>query len=84
MAKPMRSNQNLRASWKPVNPPDCVWKILYRIIMRTILQERETNSLQHDNLVHKCILMHQAMKITAAKAAVNKEWETLEKIRRGT
>ena len=38
----MRSNQNLRVSWKPVNPQDCVWKNLYRIIMRTILQERET------------------------------------------
>ena len=42
VAKPMRSNQNLRVSWKPVNQLDCVWKNLYRIIMRTILQERET------------------------------------------
>ena len=23
------SNQNLRASWKPVNPQECVWKTLY-------------------------------------------------------
>ena len=38
------------------------------------------NSLQHDNLVHKFIPMLQAMKIPAAKAAVDKEWETLEKI----
>ena len=28
------------------------------------------NSLQHYNLVRKFILMHQAMKIAAAKAAV--------------
>ena len=42
VAKPMRPNQNLRASWKPVNPQDCVWKTLYRITMKTILQERET------------------------------------------
>ena len=42
MAKTMRSNQNLRVSWKPVNPQDCVWKNLYRIIMMTILQERVT------------------------------------------
>ena len=41
VAKPMRSNQNLRVCWKPVNQQDCVWKILHRIIMRTILQERE-------------------------------------------
>ena len=38
------------------------------------------NSLQHYNLVHKLILMPQAMKIPAAKAAVDKEWEKLEKI----
>ena len=35
VAKPMSSNQNLRASWKPLNPQDCVWNILHWIIMRT-------------------------------------------------
>ena len=38
------------------------------------------NSLQHYNLVHKFIPMPQAMKTPAAKAAVEKEWEKLEKI----
>ena len=38
------------------------------------------NSLQHNNLVHKFIPMPQAMKIPAAKAAVDREWEKLEKI----
>ena len=38
------------------------------------------NSLQHYNLVQKFIPMPQAMKIPAAKAAVDKEWEKLEKI----
>ena len=79
MAKPMRSNQNLRVSWKPVNPQDCVWKNLYQTIMRTILQEGD-NSLQHYSLVHKFIPMPQAMKIPAAKAAVDKEREKLAKI----
>ena len=37
------------------------------------------NSQQHYNLVHKFIPMPQAMKIPAAKAAVDKEWEELEK-----
>ena len=37
------------------------------------------NSLQHYNLVHKFIPMPQAMKIPAAKAAVDKDWEKLEK-----
>ena len=38
------------------------------------------NSLQHYNLVHKFTPLPQAMKIPAAKAAVDKEWEKLEKI----
>ena len=38
------------------------------------------NSLQHYNLVHKFIPMPQAMKIPAAKAAVDKKCEILEKI----
>ena len=38
------------------------------------------NSLQHYNLVYKFIPMPQAMKIPAATAAVDKEWEKLEKI----
>ena len=41
---------------------------------------RGDNSLQHYNLVHKFIPMPQAMKIPAAKAAVDEEWEKLEKI----
>ena len=38
------------------------------------------NSLQHYNLVHKFILLLQAMEIPAAKAGVDKECEKLEKI----
>ena len=38
------------------------------------------NSLQHYNLFHKFIPMPQAMKIPAAKAAVDKEWEKLKKM----
>ena len=38
------------------------------------------NSLRHYNLVHKFIPMPQALKIPAAKAAVDKEWEKLAKI----
>ena len=41
---------------------------------------RGNNSLQHYNLVHKFVPMPQAMKIPAAKAAVDKKWEKLEKI----
>ena len=41
---------------------------------------RGDNLLQHYSLVHKFIPMPHAMKIPAAKAAVVKEWEELEKI----
>ena len=37
-----------------------------------------------DNLVHEFIPMPQAMKIPAAKAAVDKEWENWNRFRRGT
>ena len=62
-----------------MNLRGCVWEIRYRIIIKTILQERR-KFIQHYNLVHKFIPMHQAMKFSAAKAAVDKEWEKLEKI----
>ena len=45
---------------------------------------RGDNSLQRYNLVHQFIPMPQAMKIPAAKTAVDKEWEKLEKIRHGS
>ena len=35
------------------------------------------NSSKHLNFVHKFIPMPQALKIPAAKAAVDKEWEKL-------
>ena len=38
------------------------------------------NSQQHYNLAHKFIPMPQAVKIPAAKAAVDNEWEKSEKI----
>ena len=44
------------------------------------IAEKGFNSLTHYNLVPKFITMSQAMNISDAKAAVNKEWEKLEKI----
>ena len=42
VARPVSSNQILRVSWKPVNTQECVWKNLYRNIMRTMSQEKGT------------------------------------------
>ena len=44
-------------------------------IMKTMLQEKETNHCSLKILVHKFIPMPQAIKIPAAKAGVGKEWE---------
>ena len=44
------------------------------------IAEKGFNSLSHYNLVHKLVLMLQAMKILDAKPAVDKEWEKLEKL----
>ena len=72
VARLMISSQNLRVSWKPVNSQDCECKNLYQITMRTFFSGKGDNSLQHYNLVQKFIPMPQAMKISAAKAAVDK------------
>ena len=77
---PAKLRQNLRAFKNMMNLQECVWETRYRIIMKTMLQEKEKISLQHYNLVHKFIPMPQALKIPAAKAAVVKELEKLEKI----
>ena len=77
VARLMISNQNLR-----VSPREST-----RMRMEESLPNyhedhiagRGDNSLQHNNLVHN-FPMPQAMKIPAAKAAVDKEWEKLEMI----
>ena len=63
-----------------MNPQECVWEIRNRIIMKTVLQEKVRIHYSTIILVHKFIPMPQAMKIPAAKAAVDKEWEKWRKI----
>ena len=77
---PTTLEQDLRVFWKPVNLQDCVWGESLPIHHEDHIAGKGENSLQHYNLVHKFIPMPQAMNIPAAKAAVDKEWEKLEKI----
>ena len=74
VAKPMRSNQNLRVFWKPVNPHDCAPNY-----HEDHIAGKGDNSLQHYNFRSQIYPCPQAMKIPAAKA-VDKELEKLEKI----
>ena len=80
VANTMRSNQNLCASWKQVNPQDCEWENHCRLIMRTILQEKDTIQYSITIWFTNLFLLPQAKKIPAAKAAVDEEWEKLEKV----
>ena len=50
----------------------------------TILQEKATIHYSIIIWVHKIIPVPQAMKIPAAKAAVDKEWEKWREFRHGT
>ena len=62
-----------------MNLQDCVWENHYQIIMRTILQEEETI---HHNIINcsKIYSLASSHKNSCLKAAVDKEWEKLEKI----
>ena len=74
---PIKSNQNLRVFWKLVNLQDCVWENHCRLMMKTILQ-------QHYFLVHKFILMPQAMKIPAAGQQWTRNGKNWRNFRHGT
>ena len=76
MGRPVAS-----VSWKPVNPQDLRMEESLPNHHEDHVARKGDNSLQHYDLVHKFIPMPQAMKIPAAKAAVDKEWEKLEKFR---
>ena len=81
---PIKSNQDLRLFWKPVNLQDFIWENHCRLIRKTILQEKEA---MHYSIIiwftNLFVCLTQAMKIPAAKAAVDKKWENRRKFRRG-
>ena len=61
-----------------MNPQECAWEISIPHNHEDHVAGKGENSLQHYSLVHKFIPVPQAMKIPAAKAAVDEEWEKLE------
>ena len=63
-----------------MNLRDCVWENSLPNHHEDHVAGKGNNSLQHYNLVHKFIPMPHAFKIPAAKAAMDKDWEKLEKI----
>ena len=80
VVNPTKSKQNLRVFWKLMNLREYRMGNSMPHFHQDHIARNGVNSLQHYNLVHKFIPMPQAMKIPAAKAAVDKEWEKMEKI----
>ena len=83
----MISNQDLRVSWKPVNPQECVWKNLNQNIMRTILQEEETIhhniTIWYTNLF-LCLKQWRYPQQKQQKQQWNKDGRKLKRFRHGT
>ena len=61
-------------------PPECVWETLHHQFTKTILQEKVKIDYNITIWFTIFILCLNFLKIPAAKAAVDKEWEKLEKI----
>ena len=80
----MRSNQNLRVFWDASESTRLRKGESLPKHHEDHIAGKGDKSLQHYNLVDKFIPMHQAIKIPAAKAAVDKEWEKWRNFRRGT
>ena len=76
----MRSNQKLRVFLEASESTRLRMEESLPNYHENHIAEKGSNSLQHCNLVHKFIPTPQTMKIPAAEAAVDKEWEKLEKI----
>ena len=68
----MISNQNLRVSLEASESTRVRMEESLPNYHEDHIEGRGDNSLQHYNLVHKFILISQAMKIPSAKAAVDK------------
>ena len=84
VAKLMISSLNLHVSWKPVNPQECVWKNLYRNIMRTKKQEKGTiqTALQYGTQIHSCASSNEDARSKSSRRIKNgRNWKTF---RRGT
>ena len=77
---PTKLKQDLRVFWKLMNLQDCVWENHYQIIMKIILQDEET---LHHSIIIWCTDLFLCLKprrFPQQKAALDKEWEKLEKI----
>ena len=76
--------QNLRVFWKLMNLRDCVWEIQYQIIMKTILQEKETIHYSTTIWFTNLILCLKLWKFLQHKQRWTRNGKNWRKFRRGT
>ena len=78
---PTKLEPNLCMLCRVMNRKDCVWENFYQIIAKTILQEKETVFYRHYSFWFiNLFLCLKFLKIFAAKAGVDKEWDKLDQI----
>ena len=80
----VRTNQNLRLFWKPVNLQGRVWENLYRITMKTILQEKETTHCSITICFTNLFICSKPWKFPQQKQRWTRNGKTWRKFRRGT
>ena len=83
VARLMISSLNLRVSWKPVNPQECVWKNLYQNIMRTISREKVTIHYSITIWYTNLFLCRKQWRYPQQKQQWMKNGRSLKRFRRG-
>ena len=76
--------QNLRVPWKLMNVRECIWEIRYRIIMKTILQEKEKIRYSTTNWFANLFLCLKQWKFLHQKQQWTRNGKNWRKFRRGT
>ena len=84
VAKLMISNLNFRVSWKPVSPQECVWKNLFQITTRTIMQEEVTIHYNITVWYTNLFLCLKQWRYPQQKQQWMKNGRNLKRFRRGT
>ena len=81
---PTKFRQNLRVFWKLVNPQECVWEIRYRIIMKTILQEKVRIHYSTTTWFTNLFLCLKLWRFLQQKQRWTRNGKNWRKFRRGT
>ena len=81
---PTKFKQNLRGFWKLMNPQECVWEIRYRIITKTILQEKVIFHCSTATWFTNLFLCLKLWKFRQRKQQWTRNGKNWRKFRRGT